>query len=75
MTLPSDAPEVEAEAVEITTALAVEKEAAQGNGYVACFKNNEDRNGWRTWTGILMQGVSSPSARTFRKLIDWSYLT
>ncbi|PPQ96345.1 hypothetical protein CVT26_005029 [Gymnopilus dilepis] len=56
MTLPSDAPEVEAEAVEITTALAVEKEAAQGNGYVACFKNNEDRNGWRTWTGILMQG-------------------
>jgi SP family sugar:H+ symporter-like MFS transporter len=55
MTLPSDAPEVEAEAVEITTALAVEQEASQG-GYLACFKNNEDRNGWRTWTGILMQG-------------------
>ncbi|KAF8887271.1 general substrate transporter [Gymnopilus junonius] len=56
MTLPPDAPEVEAEAVEITTALTVEQQASQG-GYAACFKNNEDRNGWRTWTGILMQGV------------------
>jgi len=55
MTLPADSPEVEAEAVEIETALRIEQEASQG-GYAACFKNNEDRNGWRTWTGILMQG-------------------
>ncbi|KDR84447.1 hypothetical protein GALMADRAFT_133742 [Galerina marginata CBS 339.88] len=56
MTLPADSAEVEAEAVEISTALTVERDAAQGNGYMACFKNNEDRNGLRTWTGILMQG-------------------
>jgi len=55
MTLPADSAEVEAEAVEIATALSVEQEASQG-GYMACFKNNEDRNGLRTWTGILMQG-------------------
>lgn len=57
MSTSADSPEVEAEAVEIATALAVEEEASKGNGYLACFKNNEDRNGLRTWTGILMQGV------------------
>ncbi|KAH9482118.1 Major facilitator-type transporter ecdD [Psilocybe cubensis] len=55
MTASPDSPEVEAEAIEISTALAVEKEASQG-GYLACFRNNEDRNGLRTWTGIMMQG-------------------
>jgi sugar porter (SP) family MFS transporter len=55
MSQPADSPEVEAEAVEISTALAVEQEADQG-GYLACFKSNEDRNALRTWTGILMQG-------------------
>jgi sugar porter (SP) family MFS transporter len=55
MSMPAQSPEVEAEATEINTALQVERETTQG-GYAACFKNNEDRNGWRTWTGILMQG-------------------
>ncbi|PPQ77164.1 hypothetical protein CVT25_010792 [Psilocybe cyanescens] len=55
MSTSPDSPEVEAEALEIATALAVEQEASQG-GYAACFKNNADRNGFRTWTGILMQG-------------------
>jgi len=53
-----DSPEVEAEAVEIYTALTVERNISQG-GYLACFNNNEDRNALRTWTGILMQGVSN----------------
>jgi len=55
MTRSADSPEVEAEALEISTALEVEAKVSQG-GYLACFKNNEDRNGLRTWTGILMQG-------------------
>jgi len=55
MTLPSDSPEVEAEAIEISTALAVEKQA-EATSYLDCFKNNESRNGLRTWTGIFMQG-------------------
>ena len=41
---------------EIVTAL----EAEQKNGvptYVDCFRNNESRNGFRTWTGIMLQGV------------------
>jgi len=58
MTLPPDSPEVEAEAIEISTALAVERETASTT-YIDCFKNNENRNGFRTWTGILMQGVRS----------------
>lgn len=58
MTLPSDSPEVEAEAIEISTALAVEKQA-EATSYLDCFKNNESRNGLRTWTGIFMQGVRS----------------
>jgi SP family sugar:H+ symporter-like MFS transporter len=58
MTLPSDSPEVEAEALEISTALAVEKQAGSTT-YLDCFKNNENRNGFRTWTGIFMQGVRS----------------
>jgi len=55
MTMDPDSPEVEAEALEINTALVVEQRASQG-GYMACFRNNEDKNGLRTWTGILMQG-------------------
>lgn len=73
MTLPSDSPEVEAEAVEIETALRIEEETSQG-GYAACFKNNQDRNGWRTWTGILMQGVST-NLRIFRTLFNESFVT
>jgi len=55
MTLPHDSPEVEAEALEISTALAVELKADAGS-YIDCFRNTENRNAWRTWTGILMQG-------------------
>lgn len=55
MSLPHDAPEVDAEAMEIS--LALESEMKDGAGsYADCFKNNESRNGWRVWTGILMQG-------------------
>jgi len=54
MTLPSDSPEVEAEAIEISDALAIEKQAGSTT-YRDCFKNNENRNGFRTWTGIFMQ--------------------
>ncbi|KIM38716.1 hypothetical protein M413DRAFT_75786 [Hebeloma cylindrosporum] len=55
MTLPPDSPEVEAEALEISTALAIEKQT-ESTSYLDCFKNNESRNGFRTWTGIFMQG-------------------
>jgi len=55
MSLPVTAPEVEAEAVEISLALEEEMKDGQGS-YADCFKNNENRNGWRVWTGILMQG-------------------
>ncbi len=58
MTLPHDSPEVEAEVLEISTALAIELKADSGS-YADCFRNTENRNGWRTWTGILMQGVSN----------------
>ena len=58
MSLPPDSPEVLAEAVEISTALAVEGTAGSST-YRDCFRNNENRNGFRTWTGILMQGVRS----------------
>ena len=57
MSLPPDSPEVQAEAVEISTALAVEAQNSGNSTYLDCFKNNENRNGFRTWTGILMQGV------------------
>ena len=56
LTRPADSPEVERERKEIFTAL----EAEQINGvptYVNCFRNNESRNGFRTWTGIMLQGV------------------
>jgi sugar porter (SP) family MFS transporter len=55
MTLPFDSPEVEAEATEIATALAIEQKADAGS-YIDCFRATENRNGFRTWTGILMQG-------------------
>lgn len=57
MSLPPHSPEVQAEAVEISTALAVEKKNSGNSTYLDCFKNNENRNGFRTWTGIVMQGV------------------
>ncbi|KAJ6544234.1 monosaccharide importer [Mycena capillaripes] len=52
---PKDSPEVEAECKEITMAL--EEERALGAGtYADCFKNNQFRHGFRTWTGIMLQG-------------------
>ena len=53
---PSDSPEVDRERLAILAAL----EAEQKNGsatYAECFRNNENRNGFRTWTGILLQAV------------------
>lgn len=58
MSLPANSPEVEAEAVEISSALAVELQAGTST-YLDCFKNTENRNALRTWTGILLQGVRS----------------
>ncbi|KAJ7661540.1 monosaccharide importer [Mycena polygramma] len=52
---PHDSPEVDAECSEIT--LALEAERAMGSGsYADCFKNGEFRHGFRTWTGIMLQG-------------------
>ena len=65
LTRPADSPEVERERKEIVTAL----EAEQKNGvptYVDCFRNNESRNGFRTWTGIMLQGV--------RRLFSFFYM-
>jgi len=55
LTRSSNSPEVERQRLEIVTAL----EAEQKNGsatYFDCFRNNENRNGFRTWTGIMLQG-------------------
>jgi len=56
LTRPADSLEVERERFEIATAL--KEELAIGtSSYLDCFRNNENRNGFRTWTGILLQGV------------------
>ncbi|KAF8801538.1 monosaccharide importer [Phlegmacium glaucopus] len=55
LTRPADSPEVEAQRLEIATAL--EDEQSLGSStYMDCFRNNDNRNGFRTWTGILLQG-------------------
>ena len=56
LTRPSDSPEVERERLEIATALEAEQKAGSSS-YVDCFRNNENKNGLRTWTGIMLQGV------------------
>ena len=56
LTRPSGSPEVERERLEISTALEEEQKAGSAT-YADCFKNNESRNGFRTWTGIMLQGV------------------
>jgi hypothetical protein len=53
---PADSPEVDAECTEITLALKEERAIGAGS-YVDCFRNTELRNGLRTWTGIMLQGV------------------
>jgi sugar porter (SP) family MFS transporter len=55
LTRPSDSPEVERERLEITTALQEEQKTGSGS-YADCFRNTENRNGFRTWTGIMLQG-------------------
>ena len=56
LTRPADSPEVERERKEIVTALEAEQKIGVPT-YVDCFRNNESRNGFRTWTGIMLQGV------------------
>lgn len=52
---PADSAEVDQECLDITMAL--EAELALGKtSYIDCFKSGEARNGFRTWTGILIQG-------------------
>ncbi|KAG1806982.1 monosaccharide importer [Suillus subaureus] len=55
MTMPPESPEVELELDEIATALAADRAVAQGS-YIDCFRNNDSKNGLRTWTGICLQG-------------------
>ncbi|KIJ98522.1 hypothetical protein K443DRAFT_133410 [Laccaria amethystina LaAM-08-1] len=55
MTVPADSEEVDKECRDISDALAVERVHSSGS-YRDCFRNNKDRNGFRTWTGILLQG-------------------
>ncbi|KAG2356514.1 monosaccharide importer [Suillus spraguei] len=40
---------------EIATALAADRAIGQGS-YIDCFRNNDFKNGLRTWTGIWLQG-------------------
>ncbi|KAG2069885.1 monosaccharide importer [Suillus decipiens] len=55
MTMPPESPEVDLELDEIATALAADRAIGQGS-YIDCFRNNEFKNGLRTWTGIWLQG-------------------
>nr|CAD1814654.1 monosaccharide transporters [uncultured fungus] len=55
MTMPVDSPEVEGEYEEIMAALEADRKLGSGS-YIDCFRNNEGKNGLRTWTGILLQG-------------------
>ena len=56
ITHPADSPEVERERLEIMTALQTEQMTGSAS-YIDCFRNTENRNGFRTWTGIMLQGV------------------
>jgi MFS transporter, SP family, sugar:H+ symporter len=56
MTRSADSPEVERERIEIMTALQTEQKTGSAT-YIDCFRNNENKNGFRTWTGIMLQGV------------------
>lgn len=55
MTMPPESPEVDLELDEIATALAADRAIGQGS-YIDCFRNNDFKNGLRTWTGIWLQG-------------------
>jgi sugar porter (SP) family MFS transporter len=55
LTRPVDSPEVERERKEIMTALHEEQKIGSAS-YADCFRNTENRSGFRTWTGIMLQG-------------------
>jgi len=57
MTLPPNSTEVDMAAREISDALAVEMREGAGS-WLDCFRNTENKNGLRTWTGMAMQAVS-----------------
>ncbi|TFK33277.1 monosaccharide importer [Crucibulum laeve] len=52
---PAESAEVEAECLEISAALEVERASGTAT-YIDCFRNNENKYGLRTWTGIMLQG-------------------
>ncbi|KAF8165952.1 monosaccharide importer [Crassisporium funariophilum] len=54
LTKSADSVEVEEEYQEIQTALKLEQDVGSSS-YAACFKNNENRNGFRTMTGMMLQ--------------------
>lgn len=61
---PEDSVEVDNEIAEIH--LALEAERALGTAtYMDCFRNNASRSGFRTWTGILLQGFQQLTGINF----------
>jgi SP family sugar:H+ symporter-like MFS transporter len=64
MSASHDTPEVEAEMAEISLALEAER-AVSSNSYLDCFRNNASRNGFRTWTGIMLQGFQQLTGINF----------
>jgi sugar porter (SP) family MFS transporter len=64
MSASPDEPAVEAELAEISLALEAER-SVSSNSYLDCFRNNASRNGFRTWTGILLQGFQQLTGINF----------
>ncbi|PPR01080.1 hypothetical protein CVT24_000391 [Panaeolus cyanescens] len=65
LTKDADSTEVHEEYNNISTALRIESEGSSGS-YLFCFKDNETRFGFRTWTGILIQA--------WRQLTDINFI-
>ncbi|KJA21016.1 hypothetical protein HYPSUDRAFT_42600 [Hypholoma sublateritium FD-334 SS-4] len=64
LTLPADSTEVEDGCLLISSALKMEQEVSSGS-YLDCFTNNENRHGFRTWTGILLQAAQQLTGINF----------
>ncbi|KAL7418068.1 monosaccharide importer [Mrakia frigida] len=61
---PAESPEIDQECLDISMAL--EAEMALGKtSYIDCFRSGEARNGLRTWTGILIQGMQQLTGINF----------